>query len=188
MWKQIINRNGWLYILTVLIIVEFMLAFLFKGSTYNHWLLYICPLIRLIDYIIGGVVRLCLHKHNLPIKSGAILIIIALLTLGSLSGYSFYNSSAFLLSFVWTIPVMILIGGLDICGNSSNVVNVIFSNRFIIFIGEISFEFFLVHQLIIRYLNYVNKYIHIGNCVYLVAFLLTLWLATYIHKKSDILF
>ena len=80
---------------------------------------------------------------------------------------------------------MLLISGLDACGNRSTIVNNVFSNKFTVFIGEISFEFFLIHQLIIRYLSFINKYIQFENYIYLIAFCLTVCMAYYIHKNLD---
>ena len=109
------------------------------------------------------------------------MVFIAVIVLSILAYYSFEHSSAFLLSFAWALPVMLLISGLDVCGNRSTIASNIFSNKFIVFIGEISFEFFLIHQLIIRYLNFINKHIHFGNYMYLIAFCLTVCMAYYIH-------
>lgn len=184
-WKKLYRIDSWGQILMLLVVMEFVLALFFQNCKYNHWLLYVCPLIRLIDYIIGGGVKNCLHKCNVSKCLGELMVFIAIIVLSILAYYSFEHSSAFLLSFAWALPVMLLISGLDVCGNRSTIVNNIFSNKFIVFIGEISFEFFLIHQLIIRYLSFINKYIQFENYIYLIAFCITVCMAYYIHKNLD---
>lgn len=55
---------------------------------------------------------------------------------------------------VWYIPVIFLLLSAIWCNvENSNFLKLVFENRALYFIGTISFEFFMIHQLIIRYVD-----------------------------------
>lgn len=122
-------------------------------------------------------------KYDLKIstRNAENVVLFSIIILALLSFYSFNHSSVYLLSFAWCVPVALLIAGLDACKDCRTLINNIFGNKFIVFIGDISFEFFLFHQLIINYFNKINSFIKIGNTIYAIALTLAIIVAYRIH-------
>ena len=51
---------------------------------------------------------------------------------------------------------------------------VIFQNKFVLFLGKLSLELFLIHQLVIRYVEvFARKLNFLSPCIYIIVFLIT---------------
>lgn len=186
-WRDLFKHTrNWILIIVSLIFAEYFLATCFYNSKYNHWILYICPLVRLFDFIIAGGVKLCLQKYNLQsyTRMAKIGVLLSILALFILTYYSVNHNSVYFLSFTWCIPIAILIASLDICKNNENLINCIFSNKWIVFIGEISFEIFLYHWLIIIYLNKLTSLFDVGSEIYILTFFITIFLSYMTHYND----
>lgn len=88
---------------------------------------------------------------------------------------------------LWTFPTIILICSVVLGDENSMVIKKIFQNKYIFFIGNISFEIFLVHQLIIRYLENISWKIGAKGSfyVYCMAFIITVIISYVYHKDKD---
>lgn len=89
-------------------------------------------------------------------------------------------NSLFLVA-IWSLPVYAIIVGLFGLKNNNLIIS-LFQNRFVLYLGRISLELFLIHQLVIRYVEtFARKLCLISPNVYIIAFLVSLIGATVLH-------
>lgn len=156
---------------------------IFLPQDYSHQFFYINPLFRIVDFIIGIFLFLLYDRIIKQIKinknissvielSSLILIILFVFVLKRYPDIVLYSIfywiplSILLLSFVYS--EQILEGGF---------ISKLFSNKLFLYLGNISFSIFIIHQLVIRALYLLSGYfnIQIQNFMGLIiAFLLTI--------------
>ena len=114
------------------------------------------------------------EKNNYALQFGIIATIIIVLVLLETS---FFINSDWYLNAVWIIPILLLLGML-VC-EEGTVDRIIFKNKIILFIASISFELFLIHQLVIRYMDRISKSIALNNSIieFILSFALSILLA-----------
>lgn len=96
---------------------------------------------------------------------------------------SMNSVSEFFSSSVWCVPTFILIYLLVVSEGRSSLINFIFGNKMAVLIGNISFELFLIHQLVIKYLDKIYSRLGISGTFlnYVVALILSIIIA-YVYK------
>ena len=124
---------------------------------FHHWLVYISPFIRSIDFLIGGLIFLFIRtsgfkaqdrmKVNLLFVSVVIYEIIFSLISRNVKANFFWE--LFSVS-MWTLPNVILICCILFNEKRESLINKIFTNKFAVYIGNISFEFFMLHTLALQ--------------------------------------
>lgn len=99
---------------------------------------------------------------------------------------SCYMGNNYYLTAVWTMPASVLVTSLyNITIEESFSKNLMW--KVLITLGEISFEFFLLHQLSIRYLSIVCRKLSLPYvCVYAIAFVISLIGALVMHNALKI--
>lgn len=127
----------------------------------SHWVTYICPIVRSLDFLGGGI--LCMIVKNmyeyLPDKKiisvvGWLLGVIVMLISTQ------YNTEIFS-ACVWFLPsILIILGTTDYNSNKNNVFTKV---------GNISFEFFLIHQLVIRYIDIILNKLGRNNRIFILC-------------------
>lgn len=137
--------------LTLLIIVTPM------HSEIDSWLLYVFPVARLPEFIVGILLGLIFIKqeqaqagHALLKKHGTIFEIAVILALLIAIGFSPYIPQSLRYA-VWLIPFWAMI--VFIFSHQYGHLSRILSNKRLVYLGEISFSFYMIHQLVIRYIN-----------------------------------
>ena len=116
--------------------------------------------------------RLC----YLLLFSGIIVaIVLLLITTKNVVGNAF-------LAVVWLLPTYAIIIGLF--GTEQEPISrAIFQNKYVLFLGAISLELFLVHQLVIRYVIAFARRIDVmSSFVYLIAFIITILTAKLLYN------
>ena len=137
----------------VIVAVQYTAAVIFwRGSDQKIiWLLYVCPLSRALDFVLGCCI--CrIHKekkmtkhYNKQLVVGMILAIFALL---------FMNGRELSLTALWTIPSMLIVSGTIMGEKDSVIIKSVFQSKIAIWIRNISMELFLIHQSVIKYFQY----------------------------------
>lgn len=158
----------WAGISAGLVAVEFLWCLLVQNAAIGHWLVYICPVVRLIDFVLGyGAYQLAkeLKTSFVAVRYIYISILSAVAACAVLIELSMNSSSRLFAVAVWTLPALVLIMSVAIGANKVLLVRWAFENRMIVFVGNISLEFFLLHQLSIRYCNKIASYIGIEKSV-----------------------
>lgn len=141
-------------------IIELMILLTFhnKDKEIASWIIYFFPITRSIDFFLGGITALIVKKYEkfslvniyniLLILSVCICVLFLILALITPKNYFYYVSA-------WTFPSMIIVGTAAV--NCSHLTKIVFENKIIVFVGNISFEIFLIHQLVIRYMSIFSK-------------------------------
>ena len=173
-----------------LILLEFCWCTLCKDSEINHWLIYIFPIARLIDYSLGIFTWLLVSKQDkvnyLSLTTAIIIEIIFLTTV-------IFTRNEYFLSFLWAVPSIIIIGEIykiEVIVKRKAIYRV-FTNKMMVLIGNISFELFLIHQLVIRYITAINSYFNLGvNLVIkvLISFIISFCCSYLFHYRKKYLY
>ena len=174
-----IDRKVVPFVLSAILLFEFAWAFIFQNKPFAHWIIYILPAVRYIDYLAGGallkVVSSYKSKPNVPfiavISFGIAALLMIIFTFLSLNSNSEYFSVA-----AWFIPSILIIAATALGDEASKIISVVFSNRIIQHIGNISFEIFLIHQLVIRYLTIIfdKAFDYHGVFIYVIALVISI--------------
>jgi peptidoglycan/LPS O-acetylase OafA/YrhL len=125
----------------------------------NHflvWMLHIFPLARLFEFALGvtlGLIFVSSLNHTKPTNH----IIYSLLELFSLALFiiSLEFSTQFDIGAVrggFFIPIWCIL--IFVFAKQGGIFSKILSNKFLVYLGEISFSFYMVHQLVIRYYEF----------------------------------
>lgn len=133
-----------------LVVVQFVVALFFSGSSYAHWYIYICPFVRIFEYALGIMLFDVLKTKSKIIRGGGYILSLAilLLSIGVLTPSALFEHNVFLTA-VWTVPA---VAAVFIAVQLDNrIISLLLKNKVMVFIGNISFELFLIHQLSIRY-------------------------------------
>lgn len=152
-WNVISNKMT-LCIISAIVFLQIIICLIVKNWSICHWVIYIFPLVRIFDYILGGGIQK-LVKLNPLRNSGSYvcILIISIFVLCIASAISFSQNSEWFSVCVWVIPAMSIVYILGF-NRQDKFIDCIFSNYFITVIGDYSFDIFLIHQLVIRYVDY----------------------------------
>lgn len=166
----------------------YALCWIFLPQEYVHRFFYISPIFRIIDYMVGMVAALYYLevKDNQRVKdlvSGHLLPlnIFACVCFAALIAISFTNEQVVLHSVVYMPIGVILLITIALTGGGGLQMSIL--QKF----GSISFAFFLVHQICLRYLHIILRKLDCDE-IYIVAplaFLLTTIASYYLTYKFD---
>ena len=129
-------------------------VFTFRDIELNHWLFYIFPLFRLSDFLIGVFLALLFlnppvqRKANQSIMYYTLMEFIAIFSLIIAIYYFPYVHQSLRYS-VYYISFISLI--IYIFAFQKGLISKLLSNKLLLFLGEISFSFYMLHYLVIRY-------------------------------------
>ncbi len=173
------------FLLAVIILIIF--TFKITNEKQQHFLFYINPVVRIIDFILGIILyyvsfnikeiifKLKIHKYNNFIEITSILIFVFFYL------YSIYIPKIYRYSFWYWIPMCVVI--LVFYVSKNGIISKFLSRKYFVLLGEISFAFYLFHQLIGRiYEAFLNK-ISCSN-PYFIDFLLILFITLFISSFS----
>lgn len=87
-------------------------------------------------------------------------------------------------AFAWTIPCMLIVYSVAVSDADNGGINQIFTSKILQFLGDISFELFLWHQLVMRYvLKLASNFTNDDTWyLYLIAFAISVLLSYITHK------
>ena len=160
-------------------------------TKYYHAILYINPLVRTIDFVIGMYIALCFGKlkdnakiQNVIVNKSFVVNVVIVLLVASLILISncLDDDHRTMALFYWLpICMLILIVSLLGCCNAGGYLQ----THWLVTLGECSFEIFMIHQLVIRYCQVLFcKILHIDNTYTLaiVALIITIVASYLVHK------
>ena len=175
----------------------YSIAFNLFGARRNlEFFTHVLPLLRIGEYfagmILGQLVRqyLC-EKPGFPAEKKKIISIleIAALTFSTLLAVVFAPKGDFWYSrdVYWIIPNMILI---TVFSFGAGPVSALFKNRYLVFLGDIAFECYILHTLILSLYHAVSPdyggITVLGNfCSFIFCLLTTVFLSALIHKRKS---
>lgn len=137
------------------------LSSLFREVKAEDWFLYVFPFFRSLDFIMGILIGLIFVTKNKPnfVKNKLLFNCLELFSLVLLVVWivlSPYVSLAFRFS-VYYVPIWCLL--IFIFAFQRGLISKILSNRWLVFLGEISFSFYMIHLLVINYVGLL----HLGS-------------------------
>jgi len=175
---------GLFFLLVLLIPVS--IAFI-KGEI-SYWLFYINPVFRLVDFTMGLLLYEAYKKFNHTISSRiASFLEISFVTL-MLVFIAAHNQIGFTyrLSCYYWLPMCLVI---FIFSFQKGILSKLLSKKAFIILGEISFAFYLVHMLVIRYVEALNDTYHFsqGHLIPSIMMLvISLTLSYALHKCIEV--
>lgn len=161
-----------------------------------YWLLYICPPIRVLDYSAGCL--LSVLGEEFPARSTArnsILLVLSAL-LGGVALFFCYGRD-FMRIFdvaVWSLPSWGIVLSLSREEKLFRPIGFLFTNIAVKFGGTISFEFYMVHELVIRCARYGFRLIHVeSRAIFVISSLIASvigatclhFLKSYLEKRRE---
>lgn len=177
------NNRFIFFVLALFIIPAILLVLTPKESRFYFF--YICPLTRLIDFTLGACSALLflkikgetiwIEKHRTSLKVCLFCCIPLLIILSLLIPKEIITFSLFFVPFICLLIVLI---SLKPIGE-----NTVFAWHPLILLGEFSFEFYLVHQLCFKFMEYHSFYgITSSKVVLILVFLISAALAVLCRK------
>lgn len=152
-------------IVSIVLFAVYLVVVLLTPAVNYHYVLYICPLIRLFDFYIGVLLAIGYlgwkekQKEGLLLNKGLvsplIIVNIVLLIVESCLLDKTYNKIA---AFYWP-----LVGSLILLASMFSRGSVLLSNKYLQHIGDLSFTIFLTHQLVLRYTSIIFDKFQIGQ-------------------------
>ncbi len=143
-----------------------------------HYIVYICPLTRLIDFIIGMLLwQLYISIESsvfvkqitdMHISFRTLIEIIPLLILGIAICIYPYIAECYSPCAWWWMPMAILILTLTVFNKSGGGISILLNNRFLLIFGNISFSFYMLHQIIINVSITVFSHLNLSINIYLI--------------------
>lgn len=184
--RRIKRINVYLFIISIIVIYLFIIQFV--PTEWVHPLIYINPIFRLTDYIIGIALAI-LFKHNQGKYNCTLLQLVALLvSVISVLLYPFIPISYSYASLYW-IPSVLLIISFGQKGRVSSILE----SKNLVYLGSISFPFYMLHMSIIYWwilieghLPYKNQAMGAVICVCFIVILshcYAKYMEPYIIKK-----
>lgn len=163
------------------VILEFIWCTLTCGMTYAHWLIYVFPIARCLDFFIGAACVLIQEKSSCQndMKKCTVFFLSSVFILCILSVISIDTQSEYFSVCFWTVPVILLLLSVAMGDKQSRLIIGVFQNKAAMFMGEISFEFFLIHQLVIRYVEKICTKLVLDRNLwqYFIAFVISVLLS-----------
>ena len=175
-------------VVTMGILIIYILFWIFLPQEYTHRFFYISPLFRIVDYAVGmAVAILYLQMKDLEsvkeyiVNHANLLHLIIWMCFVGLIFFSFANEYFILHSIIYTPLISIMLILIALSGGMILQMSIL--QKF----GSISFAFFLVHQLCIRYLHMIFNKVGYDE-IYIVApvaFIFTTIASYFLTYKFD---
>lgn len=144
------------------------------------WLLHIFPGVRLFEFSTGMLLGLIyIEKSNKENLNKAIFTVLELLSLLLFIVLLLYsaNLDVGIVRGVYFVPLWCLL--IFTFAFQGGMISKILSQRFFVYLGEISFSFYMIHQLVIRYLDFL----HLANTYrFLICLVISLLFSSIIYQ------
>lgn len=172
-WDRLSTKKVML-VTIVLFFIEIIFVLVLGNCGFSHWFLYVFPLSRFIEFINAGAwysIAVKVKEKKL-FRINIIMLFIFSAIFFALLVWSCFEGNDFFLTSIWTVPSIVIVSSLY-CLNVQPKNNWIYT--VLVRYGDVTFDFFLLHQLIIRYLTRIS--LHYGfvlKPMYFIAFVLSL--------------
>lgn len=163
-------------IITLLLTIYFLK--IIQTEELNHWLYYIFPVSRLVEFICGMIIYACWKNSRLSTVD-SLLFLISLLPLLIAIYYSNNINNSLRYSLYYLLPMVIFFTSCIYLRNG--VIHTILSSKTLELLGKSSFIFYLIHQPIILFCFKIFG--HNPGPLYLIALLVIITIVSIILYK-----
>lgn len=145
--------------LWVLLIMICALAFSLSLATINenlgHYLFYINPVVRLLDFMAGIALYLIIkdYKNSASVLRGTLTELVAFGVLIASLWFHDYVNEAYRYSLYYWLPSMLIISTIYF---QKGYLSKLLSKKWLVFLGNISLSFYLLHWVILNYISLIN--------------------------------
>jgi peptidoglycan/LPS O-acetylase OafA/YrhL len=179
-------KVGWILLLLIPIAIYF-----YPDETQLHSLFYINPFYRIVDFILGIMLYQVYATKKLGVLldsrfKATVLEVIAVALLVVVYAKHDAIPQGYRYSCYYWLPMALVI---FVFAYQNGYLSSIISNKVFVFLGEISFSFYMIHQLVIRYIGTANNDFSWGLNPYVMAgivFGFALLLAYVLHKHIEL--
>lgn len=185
--KSTKNGNSKLAVtyIAILMIVEFIFVTIFKFSLYSHWLFYISPFFRLLDCTIGMLLaiiylqnkecKINLYVINILESISLLALIVALINFKYINQVYRYG--------IYYMPFLCFI--IYIYAFQKGFISKVLKKKIFIYLGSISYSFYMIHQLVLRYVGHFSILKKYPISIALVSFFISLIAAQILYKYFE---
>lgn len=177
-WGLKTKNHKYKKVLLVIIVLLIPFLMLIIPADYYKHLFYVNPFFRVFDFIIG----IMLFEIYLKIKKEQTVVNYNLLEISSIIVlvlfFVFHTWVPLVMrySIYYWIPMSLIILTFSF---QNGLISIFLSNKSLIFLGEISFGFYMFHQLVLKYfIDFNQLYFHIKNEYYIIIIILAVSLIT----------
>lgn len=172
----------------VVFVVEVAISALPLSFGFLHWFSYVFPPVRLFDYLAGILLAIFIRSYsNELVALSPALSIGSIVLFGCAILYTmvYPEIQIWYYSAAWLVPSLVIIAA---CMGAAARRYSFWKWAPLVFLGDISMEFFLIHWLIIRYLENMLDVYSMPIATMLLLFIISLacaWSLSILNKKLD---
>ena len=155
----------------ILLLVLYFGVVSLMPENWVHPLIYINPLFRLIDFMLGVelyfyYIKLSKNQYgNIPFLHKSIVeVLVFFIAFLALVAYDLVPHRYSYASFYW-IPSMLIILSFSLFADSGGAISHFLNNRFLVYLGTLSFPFYVFHFVVIRWYWEVKNILGVSNII-----------------------
>lgn len=168
--KKIDEKGIWKPVFCLIVVFRVIWFYVWHGHDLYQWITYINPVFRLTDYFMGMMLGLKMNDIKAFFaKRNQLRILLGVVTLAVFVGH--YILFCFVRQPWYTVylkaPISIAMIIIFLCAEQSGerAKKIFFENKVLVFIGDLSFELYLLHGPMIKLSNVVMNVIGMSNWV-----------------------
>ncbi len=162
---RILSKN-WGKVIMLVLVATYLWAVSFINGDSIHALIYISPFFRIIDFMLGITVSLTLptiiKEAHKPILSTTLEVSAIALVVFSIVIYPYIPSQYRVASLYW-IPSIIMILSFVVSAKWGGYFSIILSKPFLVYLGTLSFPFYMIHKILIDWYKIVEIKVGLVN-------------------------
>ena len=186
--ERVTTRYGTVRWVILIMCFEFMYSTLLATTSLRHWLIYINPFFRIFDFILGCIIakQYMLSRDDKTIWENTIMeLLVFAVSIGTIYFMQYVHLHNEILYFrllpLYTVAACILL--FIIPYEKGRITQWLAHNKYLIYLGGISFEFFMIHQLVIRYyFEKAGKITHINTIGFIFCLSTTMLFSIILQK------
>lgn len=151
--KKMDKKKNVLVGIVLSIILHTVIVEVFRRSEYRSFILYVCPIFRFIEYFIGMLIgkwfvscKKDLNKIKATIWELFAIVIFMMNHISIKNG--FWASKGILYNYLTLTTTIIIV---VVFAFQAGYISSLLNNRVLVYIGDVSFEIYIMHQVIIKY-------------------------------------
>lgn len=181
------------YKLIAFILFSILIIFfnIYLNENLKHYWLYISPFTRFADFLLG----MLLYQYSVQLQKKQInsnlIEIISLLIFFMFFIFHDYIPVSFRYSIYYWIPMSLIITSfaLSFMSGQLGLISKVLSNKLLVFLGEISFCFYLSHLLIMQVMFFIKKHLNISIDLLIfstIVLICTIIFSSLLHKYIEL--